>query len=556
MEVSGGSAANTIVGVASFGGRAHYVGKVRDDQLGEVFRHDLAAVGVGYATAPATTGPSTGRCLIVVTPDAQRTLTTYLGASVHLGPADVDRALIERGRHPLSGGLPVRPAGGAACVPDGCRHGPRRRPQGGARRCRIRSASTVTAPPSGSWSSATSTSCSPTRSRSARCYEAADFDAALQQVRRHCAVAALTRSELGSVVAAGDEVHVIDAHPVAAGRRHHRGRRPLRGRVHGGTEPRPRPGHLRASRLAGRRRGHLARRGAPADAAGRAGAGAAVSATPALDAKYARLVALLRETRRRRRRLLGRRRLHAAGAGGRRRPRRAGGAGHGGLRDVSGGRAGRGAAARRAARAAPRDRADGGAGQSRSTRATAPTAASSARTSCSRGWRPSPSARASGTLVYGANMDDLGDHRPGMKAAAEHGVRAPLIEAALTQGGDPRPVARARAAHVGQALVRLPVLALPVRRPDHRRQAAPGGRRRDLRALARLPPVPRAPPRPAGPAGDPASRRSRACGRRAGTRRSWPASASWATSTSPSTWPASSPAAPTFCSASSGAPDG
>src|SRR6266550_396525 len=98
IEVSGGSAANTIVGVASFGGRAHYVGKVRDDQLGEVFSHDLRSVGVAYTTAPATTGPPTGRCLILVTPDAQRTMSTFLGASVRLGPGDIDRALIARGR--------------------------------------------------------------------------------------------------------------------------------------------------------------------------------------------------------------------------------------------------------------------------------------------------------------------------------------------------------------------------------------------------------------------------------------------------------------------------
>src|SRR3989441_8540945 len=98
VEVSGGSAANTIVGVASFGGRAHYVGKVRDDQLGEVFSHDLRATGVGYTTATATSGPATGRCLIVVTPDAQRTMNTYLGASTQLGPGDVDPRLIARGR--------------------------------------------------------------------------------------------------------------------------------------------------------------------------------------------------------------------------------------------------------------------------------------------------------------------------------------------------------------------------------------------------------------------------------------------------------------------------
>src|SRR5207247_10037787 len=81
VEVSGGSAANTIVGVASFGGRAHYVGKVRDDQLGEVFSHDLRATGVGYTTARATSGQANGRCLIVVTQDAERTVRPSLGGT-------------------------------------------------------------------------------------------------------------------------------------------------------------------------------------------------------------------------------------------------------------------------------------------------------------------------------------------------------------------------------------------------------------------------------------------------------------------------------------------
>src|SRR5262249_49382777 len=97
-EISGGSAANTVVGVASFGGRAHYVGKVRDDQLGCVFAHDLRSTGVGYETRAATTGPSTGRCLIVVTPDAQRTMNTFLGASVHLSADDIDPTLVSRAK--------------------------------------------------------------------------------------------------------------------------------------------------------------------------------------------------------------------------------------------------------------------------------------------------------------------------------------------------------------------------------------------------------------------------------------------------------------------------
>ena len=110
IEISGGSAANTIVGVASFGGRAHYVGKVRDDQLGAVFAHDLRSTGVGYTTPPATGGPSTGRCLILITPDAQRTMHTYLGASVHLGRGDLDEGVIARGKIPVPRGLSLRPA--------------------------------------------------------------------------------------------------------------------------------------------------------------------------------------------------------------------------------------------------------------------------------------------------------------------------------------------------------------------------------------------------------------------------------------------------------------
>lgn len=94
IEVSGGSAANTISGIASFGGRAAYIGRVRDDQLGTVFSHDLRSTGVTFRCPPATAGPATGRCLIVVTPDAQRTMNTYLGASELLGPEDVDGDLI------------------------------------------------------------------------------------------------------------------------------------------------------------------------------------------------------------------------------------------------------------------------------------------------------------------------------------------------------------------------------------------------------------------------------------------------------------------------------
>ena len=94
LAASGGSAANTMAGVASFGGRAAFIGKVRDDQLGEVFIHDIRAAGVSFDVPPAPDGPPTARCLVQVTPDAERTMNTYLGTSALLGPPDVDTDLV------------------------------------------------------------------------------------------------------------------------------------------------------------------------------------------------------------------------------------------------------------------------------------------------------------------------------------------------------------------------------------------------------------------------------------------------------------------------------
>jgi sugar/nucleoside kinase (ribokinase family) len=94
IEASGGSAANTMAGLASFGGRSAYIGKCRDDQLGDVFRHDMRASGVSYDVALGPSGPPTARCLIQVTPDAQRTMNTFLGISALLSPDDVDDELV------------------------------------------------------------------------------------------------------------------------------------------------------------------------------------------------------------------------------------------------------------------------------------------------------------------------------------------------------------------------------------------------------------------------------------------------------------------------------
>jgi sugar/nucleoside kinase (ribokinase family) len=215
IEMSGGSAANTAVGVASFGGRAHYVGKVRDDQLGEVFGHDLRATGVGYDTARATSGPPTGRCLILVTPDAQRTMSTFLGASVRLGPADVDRRLIARGKILYLEGYLFDPPEAQEA---------------------FRAAAAIAHEAGRKVALTLSDPFCVERHRAAfldlvehhvdilfaneleicALYQVRDFDAALPHVRGHCELAALTRSAKGSVLVNGDRVHVVRAHPVEA----------------------------------------------------------------------------------------------------------------------------------------------------------------------------------------------------------------------------------------------------------------------------------------------------------------------------------------------------
>ena len=94
VECSGGSAANTAVGAAMLGARTAFVGRVKDDQLGGIFTHDIQAAGVRFDAAAATDGPDTAVCLVMVTPDAHRTMCTHLGASIELGPEDVDETLV------------------------------------------------------------------------------------------------------------------------------------------------------------------------------------------------------------------------------------------------------------------------------------------------------------------------------------------------------------------------------------------------------------------------------------------------------------------------------
>jgi sugar/nucleoside kinase (ribokinase family) len=111
VEMSGGSVANSVAGIAGLGGKPAFIGKVRNDQLGSIFRHDLRTLGVHFATPPATEGPATARCLILVTPDAQRSMNTFLGAAGELTAADIDLdVIVQSGVTYLEGYLFDKPA--------------------------------------------------------------------------------------------------------------------------------------------------------------------------------------------------------------------------------------------------------------------------------------------------------------------------------------------------------------------------------------------------------------------------------------------------------------
>ncbi len=114
VEISGGSAGNTAAGVASLGGRSNYIGKVKNDQLGAIFAHDIRAMGVNFDTQMAEGGPATARSFILVTPDAHRTMNTYLGACVELGPDDIDPAVIAASQVTYMEGYLWDPEGGKA----------------------------------------------------------------------------------------------------------------------------------------------------------------------------------------------------------------------------------------------------------------------------------------------------------------------------------------------------------------------------------------------------------------------------------------------------------
>ena len=208
-EVSGGSAANTVAGVASLGGRGAFVGKVHDDQLGAIFRHDIRAIGVTFDTPPSVGGAPTARSLIFVTPDAQRTMNTYLGACVELGPEDIDPAQIGAAKVTYLEGYLWDPPGAKQAFVKAAQlaHEAGRKVALSlsdpfcVERYRDEFRELVDGHIDLLFANEVEV-CS--------LYETDSFDDALQAVRGRCEIAVLTRSDKGSVVLAGDEVHLVD----------------------------------------------------------------------------------------------------------------------------------------------------------------------------------------------------------------------------------------------------------------------------------------------------------------------------------------------------------
>jgi sugar/nucleoside kinase (ribokinase family) len=214
-EMSGGSAANTIVGVAEFGARAVYVGKVKDDKIGRMYSHDIRAANVVFTTAPATDGPATGCSYILVTPDGERTMNTYLGAAQNLRPADIDAEQVAASSITYLEGYLWDPADAKSAFVKASEiaHGARR---------------TVALTLSDAFCvgryrdefldlmrNKTVDLVFANESELLSLYQSDNFDDALTQLRKDAAMAVVTRSEKGCVVATKDKVTAVPASPVS-----------------------------------------------------------------------------------------------------------------------------------------------------------------------------------------------------------------------------------------------------------------------------------------------------------------------------------------------------
>ena len=217
VEASGGSAGNTVAGIGSFGGKAAYIGKVADDQLGQVFSHDIRAAGVQFETPVlvdgVASGHGTGRCLINVTPDGQRTMCTFLGAANQLGPGDVDAALIADSAIVYLEGYLFDPAPARAAFERAAEvaHAAERKVA-----ITLSDAFVVHR-----WRSellafieASADIVLANEAELLALFEIDDFDAAAARLASMVDVVAITRGELGSVLMLGDEQVAVAAFPV------------------------------------------------------------------------------------------------------------------------------------------------------------------------------------------------------------------------------------------------------------------------------------------------------------------------------------------------------
>ncbi len=213
-ETSGGSAGNTAAGVASFGGKAAYFGKVRDDQLGAIFAHDMKAIGVNFATARASEGPATARSFILVTPDGERTMNTYLGACVNLSPADVDAKVVAAAKVTyMEGYLFDKPQAKAAF-----REAAKIARASGRLTSITLSDSFCVERHRADWLDLIKSSIDivfANESEITSLYQTQNFDGAATAIARDCPLAVLTRGELGSVVVQDNERIVVPAFPIA-----------------------------------------------------------------------------------------------------------------------------------------------------------------------------------------------------------------------------------------------------------------------------------------------------------------------------------------------------
>jgi sugar/nucleoside kinase (ribokinase family) len=213
VETSGGSAGNTIAGIASLGGRAAYLGKVADDQLGKVFTHDMRAIGAHFEPTPLVGGPSTARCLINVTPDGERTMCTYLGASVEFTADDVEASVIERAKIVYLEGylFDAEPARRAFAKAAGLARGAGRQIA-----LTLSDGFVVERHRAGLMGFIDSQVDILFANDTELCalFETSDFDDALEQLRIRVKLAAVTRGAQGSVIVASAEQVSVPAYPV------------------------------------------------------------------------------------------------------------------------------------------------------------------------------------------------------------------------------------------------------------------------------------------------------------------------------------------------------